>query len=128
MRLLRGGSPPRSTSVWVFWCISFEIICTRRRWRFAPLSRGHFRSVGPPGVPKRSLASLSALLSHALTEVQLAVGTPVQTEAFLLATLVADARDAASLYADASGCPFAVPEVDPLLSVTGDRELLWQRW
>ena len=76
------------------------------------------------GVLKRSLASLSALLSQALTEVRLAVGTPTQTEAFSLAMFVADARNAASLYADASGCAFAVPEVDPLVGVTGDRELL----
>ena len=73
---------------------------------------------------KRSLASLSTLLSRALTEVRLAVGTPVQTEAFSLAMLVADAHSAASLYADVSGCAFAVPEVDPLIGVTGNRELL----
>jgi len=76
------------------------------------------------GVLKRSLASLSALLSQALTAVRLAVGTPAQTEAFSLAMFVADARNAASLYADASGCAFAVPEVDALIGVTGDRELL----
>ena len=76
------------------------------------------------GVLKRSLASLTTLLSQALTEVRLAVGAPVQTEAFSLAMFVADARNAASLYADASGCAFAVPEVDPRIGVTGDRELL----
>ena len=76
------------------------------------------------GVLKRSLASLSTLLSQALTEVRLAVGAPVETEAFSLATFIADARNAASLYADASGCAFAVPEVDPLIGVTGNRELL----
>ena len=92
---------------------------------FRALESGQLPVAGSTGgVLKRSLASLTALLSHALTEVQLAVGTPVQTEAFLLATFVADARNAASLYADVSGCPFAVPDVDPLLSVTGDRELL----
>jgi signal transduction histidine kinase len=48
----------------------------------------------------------------------------VQTGAFALDTLVADASDAASLYADASGCALAVPEVDPLIGVTGNRELL----
>jgi len=76
------------------------------------------------GVLKRSLASLSTLLSQALTEVRLAVGTPVETEAFSLAMLVADARHAASLYAQASGCAFVVPDVDPLIGVTGNRELL----
>ncbi|HEX6719959.1 MAG TPA: HAMP domain-containing sensor histidine kinase [Burkholderiaceae bacterium] len=76
------------------------------------------------GVLNRSLASLSTLLSQALTEVRLMVGTPAQTEAFSLAMFVADARNAASLYAEASGCSFAVPEVDPLIGVTGNRELL----
>jgi len=76
------------------------------------------------GVLKRSLASLSALLTQALTEVRLAVGTPVQTEAFSLAMFVDDARNAASLYADVSGCALVVPEVDPLIGITGNRELL----
>jgi signal transduction histidine kinase len=76
------------------------------------------------GVLKRSLASLSTLLSHALTEVRLAIGSPVPTEAFSLAMFVADARNAAALYADASGCAFEVSDVDPLVGVTGNRELL----
>ena len=76
------------------------------------------------GVLKRSLASLSTLLGQALTEVRLAIGTPVQTEAFSLATFIADARNAAWLYADVSGCAFAVSEVDPLIGLTGTRELL----
>lgn len=76
------------------------------------------------GVLKRSLASLSTLLSQALTEVRLAVSTLLQTEAFSLEMFVADARNAASLYADVSGCRLVVQEVDPLVAVTGDRELL----
>ena len=92
---------------------------------FRALESGTLPIGGSTGsVLKRSLASLSTLLSQALTEVRLAVGTPVQTEAFSLATFVADACHAASLYADASGCAFAVPEVDPLIGVTGNRELL----
>ena len=76
------------------------------------------------GVLKRSLVTLSTLLTQALTEVRLAVGTPSQIHAFSLATFVADARDAALLYADASGCAFVVPDVDPLLGVAGNRDLL----
>lgn len=76
------------------------------------------------GVLKRSLTSLSTLLNQALTEVRLSIGTPAQSEVFSLATFIVDARHAASLYSDASGCGFAVPEVDPLINVTGDRELL----
>ena len=76
------------------------------------------------GVLKRSLAALSTLLNQALTEVRLAIGASVQTEAFSLAAFIVDARNAASLYAEASGCAFAVPEVDPLIGVTGHRDLL----
>ena len=92
---------------------------------FRALESGTLSIGGSTGsVLKRSLASLSILLSQALTEVRLAIGAPVQTEAFSLATFVVDARNAASLYADASGCAFAVSEVDPLIGVTGNRELL----
>ncbi len=92
---------------------------------FRALESGTLPVVGSTGgVLKRSLASLSTLLTQALTEVRLAVGTPSQTEAFSLATFVADACNAASLYADASGCSFAGPDGDPLLGVTGNRELL----
>ena len=92
---------------------------------FRALESGTLSIGGSTGsVLKRSLASLSILLSQALTEVRLAIGAPMQTEAFSLATLVVDARNAASLYADASGCAFAVSEVDPLVGVTGNRELL----
>jgi signal transduction histidine kinase len=76
------------------------------------------------GVLKRSLTSLSTLLSQALTEVRLTTRTPIQTEAFSLATFIVDARTAASLYSNASGGELAVPEVDSLISVTGNRELL----
>jgi signal transduction histidine kinase len=92
---------------------------------FRALESGTLSIGGSTGsVLKRSLASLSILLSQALTEVRLAIGAPVQTEAFSLATFVVDARNAASLYAEASGCAFAVSEVDPLIGVTGNRELL----
>lgn len=76
------------------------------------------------GVLKRSLTSLSTLLSQALTEVRLTTRKPVQTEAFSLATFIVDACTAASLYSDVSGGEIAVPEVDPLINVTGNRELL----
>lgn len=76
------------------------------------------------GVLKRSLASPATLLTEALTEVRLTLGKPAQTEAFSLALFVADARNAASLYADASGCQFTVSDVDPSLGVKGNRDLL----
>lgn len=76
------------------------------------------------GVLKRSLASLAALLSESLAEVRLTLGKPAQTQAFSLELFVADARNAASLYADASGCQFTVSDVDPSLGVIGNRDLL----
>jgi signal transduction histidine kinase len=63
-------------------------------------------------------------LSQSLAEVRLAAGSPSPVEPFSLAAFVADARNAASLYASASDCGFVVPAVDPLLGVMGDRELL----
>jgi signal transduction histidine kinase len=92
---------------------------------FRALESGTLSVGGSTGsVLKRSLASLSTLLGQALAEVRLAAGTPVHTEVFSLAMFVDDARNAASLYAEASGCAFAVPEVDPLIGVAGNRELL----
>jgi signal transduction histidine kinase len=75
------------------------------------------------GVLKRSLTSLSALLSHSLAEVRVAAGG-LHNEPFSLAAFVAEAKNAAMLYASASGCRFDVPTVDPLLGVTGNRDLL----
>jgi len=92
---------------------------------FRALESGTLPVAGSTGsVLKRSLTTLSTLLTQALTEVRLTVGTPSQIHAFSLAALVSDARDAASLYADASGCAFVVPDVDPLLGVAGNRDLL----
>ena len=50
---------------------------------FRALESGTLPIGGSTGsVLKRSLASLTALLTQALTEVRLAVGTPVRNEAF----------------------------------------------
>lgn len=76
------------------------------------------------GVLKRSLGSLSTILVQALAAVRVAAGTHVQTEVFSVAEFVEDARNAASLYATTSGCALVVPDVDPLLSVAGNRDLL----
>lgn len=76
------------------------------------------------GVLKRSLASLSALLNQALAEVRVAAGTSLPNEAFSLAAFIAEARNAALLYASASGCALVVPAVDPLVGIAGNRDLL----
>jgi signal transduction histidine kinase len=76
------------------------------------------------GVLKRSLGSLSTILVQALAAVRVAAGTHVQAESFSVAEFVEDARNAASLYATTSGCALVVPDVDPLLTVAGNRDLL----
>lgn len=92
---------------------------------FRALESGQLPVVGSTaGVLKRSLASLSLLMTQALTEVRLGAATPAQSETFSLANFIADASNAAALYADISGCTLAVPAVDPLLGITGNRDLL----
>lgn len=92
---------------------------------FKALESGQLPIAGSTGgVLKRSLTSMSSLLSQALAEVRLAAGTKSRVEPFSLAAFVTDARNGASLYADASGCALQVPFVDPLLGIQGDRELL----
>jgi signal transduction histidine kinase len=92
---------------------------------FTALESGSLPIGGSTGaVLKRSLGALSTQLIHAMAEVRLAAGTAVYTEAFSVAEFVEDARNAAALYASASGCAFVVPAVDPLLIVTGNRDLL----
>jgi signal transduction histidine kinase len=76
------------------------------------------------GVLKRSLAALSAMLMDAAAEVQATPGEQAQTETFSLAAFIADATSTASLHANAAGCAFLVPPVDPSLAVSGDRDLL----
>jgi signal transduction histidine kinase len=76
------------------------------------------------GVLKRSLSSLSMILVQAMAEVRVVAGTHGQVETFSVAAFVEDARSAASLYASASGCELVIPDVDPLLTVAGSRDLL----
>lgn len=67
---------------------------------------------------------MSSTLGHALAEVRLEAGTVSPVEPFSLAGFLADARDAAALYASGGDCAFVVDDVDPAIRVEGDRELL----
>jgi signal transduction histidine kinase len=94
---------------------------------FAALEAGTLPVGGSTGaVLKRSLRSLSALLVQALADIKRAEAgeTHVRPEAFLVATFIEEAAHAATLYANASGCPFVVHPADSFLAVTGNRELL----
>jgi len=71
----------------------------------------------------RSLASLTALIEDATSGVRLASDRAVNTS-FSVASLIAEAAAAASLYARASGCTLTVPVVEPSFEVSGNRVLL----
>ncbi len=73
-------------------------------------------------VLKRSLSSLRQLINRSIVEVR--NGAPRQREAFSVADFIGDAQQAAQLDASVAGCGFSVSSVDPLLGLSGDRELL----
>lgn len=91
---------------------------------FAALESGRVPIGGATGaVLKRSLSSLAALLSLSLSQVRVAAET-APDEAFSLGLFVADAKNAASLDANAKGCTFSVADVDVSLGISGNRDRL----
>ena len=76
------------------------------------------------GVLKRSLASLTSLVKHALDEVRVDAKLGREPEIFSVAEFIADAGSAAMLDANARGCSFAVRHIDTELEVEGDRQPL----
>ena len=92
---------------------------------FTALESGTLPIHGSTGaVLKRSIGAMTAVLNSAIAEVRLTAGSQVQTEPLSVAAFIEDAKNAASLYASASGCMFVVPEVDKALVVAGNRDLL----
>lgn len=75
------------------------------------------------GVLKRSLASLATQLNQSLSRVK-GGDVPSAVATFSVASFISDARDAATLDANGNGCRLSVPEVDPALAVSGNRERL----
>lgn len=73
-------------------------------------------------VLKRSLAALKTLVDQALSDVRHDAGSSQALQVFYLSPFIADARNAAVLYAAASGCTLTVTQVDPLLAIAADRE------
>jgi signal transduction histidine kinase len=89
------------------------------------LEVGQLPIAGATGkVLKRSLVALTSLVNHSLDEVRVAAKTQSNSEVFPLASLIAEAGNAAVLEANARGCPFSVRNVNPQLLIEGDRELL----
>jgi signal transduction histidine kinase len=89
------------------------------------LELGNLPMSGATGsVLKRSLAALTKLIDSTLDEVRSKAEAAVQGEPFSLALFIADAHRAAALDAEARGCTLTVPEVAPLLGISGNRERL----
>lgn len=88
----------------------------------AALEKGTLPMSGATGgVLKRSLAALTALVDLTLSEVRKTNSMLTRDELFSVASLVAEARDAAAPDARTRGSAFVVPEVDPLLGIEGNR-------
>jgi signal transduction histidine kinase len=87
------------------------------------LELGNMPMAGATGaVLKRSLASLGSLITRSMEAVRVAAQMKLQV--FSVADLIADAAGAAGLDGANAGCTLAVPPVDPLLGISGNRELL----
>jgi signal transduction histidine kinase len=72
----------------------------------------------------RSLLSLKTMLDEAEADVRKRSGSHQDAHVFAVAPFIAEAKSAAALYADASGCTLTVAPVDPKLTVYGNRERL----
>ncbi len=91
----------------------------------AALEKGNLPMSGATGgVLRRSLAALTTLIDRTVSEVRRTNSLLTQDELFSLASLIAEARDAAALDARTRGSAFVVPAVDPHLAVEGNRERL----
>jgi signal transduction histidine kinase len=92
---------------------------------FTALESGKLSIAGSTGaLLKRSLVTLSALVSRSLVEVRAVAGEPHKNEVFSLSSFLAEARDIASLDASSRGCDFSVMPVDAALALKGDRDQL----
>jgi len=90
----------------------------------AALEHGSLPMSGATGaVLKRSLASLKSLIDRSLQDVSEQHQGPA-SEAFSLASFIADVQSASALEARARASPFLVSSVDPVLAIRGNRSLL----
>jgi signal transduction histidine kinase/ActR/RegA family two-component response regulator len=91
---------------------------------FGALQSGNLAVGGSTGdLVKRSLTSMSTLLTRSISAVRVTAGASGDTP-FSLASFIAEAADIASLDAAARGLTVTVPPVDPHLAIGGDREHL----
>jgi len=92
---------------------------------FTALESGKLSIAGSTGaLLKRSLVTLSALVTRSMVEVRAAAGEPQKHQVFSLSSFVAEARDAASLDASSRECDFTVMPIDTSIAIRGDRDRL----
>jgi signal transduction histidine kinase len=92
---------------------------------FTALESGKLSIAGSTGaLLKRSLVTLSALVTRSMVEVRAAAGEPHKNQLFSLSSFIAEARDAASLDASSRGCDFVVMPIDTAIAIKGDRDQL----
>lgn len=88
------------------------------------MESGSLPMTGATGsVLKRAHAALKTLVDRALHDVKVD-RRPPDAQSFDLATVIADAASAAALHAKTSGCTLVVESVDPLITVSANRERL----
>jgi signal transduction histidine kinase len=73
----------------------------------------------------RSLVGLRDLIDHALADVRLAAGVPLQLDYVAVGQFIAEVQVAASLEAKDKGCEFTVSSVEPGLAIHVDKQLLY---
>lgn len=93
---------------------------------FAAAKTGHLNLSGATGtILERSLNALSKLIDESLVDVRTVADHAIVLNAFSLADFVSELTAVAQASARAQGCVLVVGPVDPLLAVSGNRELLF---
>lgn len=91
----------------------------------AALEQGNLPISGSTGaVLKRSLAALKTLINRSLDEVSAEASALVSRQTFSLMSFIAEAKNEALLYSQASGSRFTTAAVDPGLEIAGDHARL----
>lgn len=93
---------------------------------FAAAKAGQLSLSGATGtILERSLNALAKLIEESLLDVPGVADHAIVLNAFSVAAFVSELTSVAQTAADAKGCILTVGPVDPLLAVSGNRELLF---
>lgn len=93
---------------------------------FSAAKTGNLSLHGATGmILERSLAGLAKLIDESLAEVRMLSYDTLAPIPFSLSEFVAELEATAELAAKAKGCQLSVPSIDPLLAISGNRELLF---